>query len=234
MKFIPTSLIGWLFLFVGISGFIANFSSSTQNIIDLALQILFVYLLFFICANIFNFNKSKKSETIKNEKIKNTEINTLKEKLNILNEEDELNSLRNELNIKRLERGLISLIDYEQLDKDIQRKKTIYREIKSKYLQTIEDKNDLHTDRIFQTIVFAFVVSVPPFFGSYYYGLATREFLISFLITLLFGFMGVMNISKKNRLIKEHEVEIDYLLIEKNESLKEIKKLNKYFNQQTL
>tara|TARA_Y100000996_G_C22404395_1_gene594477 strand:- start:82 stop:789 length:708 start_codon:yes stop_codon:yes gene_type:complete len=235
MKFIPTSLIGWIFLIVGVSGFVANYSPYSENYIDLSLQIIFVYVIFFIFANIFNSKKdniTNEKNSIKNssqEKNKVTsEIDNLKVKIGQLNEEDELKKLKEELNQKRLERGLISLTEYEQLEQDINNTTDIYKAYKTDIFDIIDKRKSAKTEKIFGTLVFTplslFLLNI---------GLSSDLWFLT-VSGILSVLILIYNFSSKSTYIKWSESEIERLTIEKDSSLKELKKLKKIYKNQTI
>jgi hypothetical protein len=228
MKLLPSSLIGWIYLIFGTAGLIINAPAYEMNLIDITLRIIFVYGIFLIITNIFNTKKPKISVPVNNKKINNKEINTLKEKLNQLNKEDELNSLKDELNKKRLERGLISLIEYEILKENIKNKKIDYKDTKAIYFETINDKKIAQNERLFLTIIFSIIT-----FLLFYYGIS-GDFWIGGILGVISGSFMIYYFIEINKRIKYLETEINRLFTIKETSLKELKKLNKYFNQQTI
>lgn len=228
MKLLPSSLIGWTYLIFGTAGLIINAPAYEMNLTDITLRIIFVYGIFLIITNIFNTKKPKISVPVNNKKINNKEINTLKEKLNQLNEEDELNSLRDELNKKRLERGLISLIEYEILKENIKNKKIDYKDTKAIYFETINDKKIAQNERLFLTIIFSIIT-----FLLFYFGIS-GDFWIGGILGVISGSLMIYYFIEINKRIKYLETEINRLFTIKETSLKELKKLNKYFNQQTI
>ena len=228
MKLLPSSLIGWTYLIFGTAGLIINAPAYEMNLTDITLRIIFVYGIFLIITNIFNTKKPKISVPVNNKKINNKEINTLKEKLNQLNEEDELNSLRDELNKKRLERGLISLIEYEILKENIKNKKINYKDTKAIYFETINDKKIAQNERLFLTIIFSIIT-----FLLFYFGIS-GDFWIGGILGVISGSLMIYYFIEINKRIKYFETEINRLFTIKEASLKELKKLNKYFNQQTI
>tara|TARA_Y100000591_G_C21674738_1_gene614824 strand:- start:147 stop:833 length:687 start_codon:yes stop_codon:yes gene_type:complete len=228
MKLLPSSLIGWTYLIFGTAGLIINAPAYEMNLTDITLRIIFVYGIFLIITNVFNTKKPKISVPVNNKKINNKEINTLKEKLNQLNEEDELNSLRDELNKKRLERGLISLIEYEILKENIKNKKIDYKDTKAIYFETINDKKIAQNERLFLTIIFSIIT-----FLLFYFGIS-GDFWIGGILGVISGSLMIYYFIEINKRIKYLETEINRLFTIKETSLKELKKLNKYFNQQTI
>jgi len=236
MKYIPTSVLGWLFLMFGISAFIVNYSSYSQNYLDLALQFIFVYVIFFIFANIFNSKneKYKNDEEINNitnssrvESEITSEIDNLKVKLDQLNEEDELQNLKEELNKKRLNRGLMSLSDYEQLEIDIKNKREVYKSYKNEYLELIDEKKNAKTERIVGTLVLG------PF-SIFMINSGFNQSWILIFFGVLFGVILIFNFSNKSKYMNWADAEIGRLSIEKDSKLEELKKLKKIYKNQTI
>ena len=95
--------------------------------------IMFIYLL--LDSNL-NFTKKKNKNlkinddsirNIQEEKTINPEIDELEGKLKEISEEEKISELRNQLNQKRIERGLLSLSDFEKLEIKIKDLQTTYQ-----------------------------------------------------------------------------------------------------------
>ena len=159
---------------------------------------------------------------------KSLEIDNLKDKLNKLNEEDELELLREKLNRKRLERGLISLSEYEQLEQDIKNTREIYKAYKTDYFEIIDDKKSAKSEKYFGTLVFS-----PLSLFMLYTGLNSNVWLLT-VLGLLSALILIYNFSSKSKFIKWSDSEIERLIIEKDSSLKELKKLKTIYKNETI
>jgi len=159
---------------------------------------------------------------------KSLEIDNLKDKLNKLNEEDELELLREKLNRKRLERGLISLSEYEQLEQDIKNTREIYNAYKTDYFEIIDDKKSAKSVKYFGTLVFSLLSLF-----MLYTGLNLNVWFLT-VLGILSALILIYNFSSKSKYIKWSESEIERLTIEKDSSLKELKKLKKIYKNQTI
>ena len=176
--------------------------------------------------NSVNSNDIQYSSEIDNEHT--LEIKNLKSKLEDLNSEDELRSLKDQLNKKRLERGLISLTEYEQLEQDIKNKRKIYKAQKTDYFEIIDEKKSAKTELIFGTLVLT-----PLSLFMYIFGFNSNVWFLTAL-GVLSVLILIYNFSSKSKYINWSNSEIERLTIEKDSSLKELKKLKKIYKNQTI
>tara|TARA_X000001036_G_C20575646_1_gene764518 strand:- start:450 stop:1166 length:717 start_codon:yes stop_codon:yes gene_type:complete len=217
------------------------------DLFDFAIAAFLFYIVFVFIADKFwsrkekklnkksNNKNLKKSENINSftnssESIigRNSEINNLKEKLEQLNEEDELELMREELNKKRLERALISLSEYEQLEQDIKNTREIYKAYKTDYFEIIDEKKSAKSEKYFGTLVLS-----PLSLFMLYTGLNSNVWFLT-VLGILSALILIYNFSSKSKFIKWSDSEIERLTIEKDSSLKELNKLKKKYKNQTI
>ena len=176
--------------------------------------------------NSINSDDIQYSSEIDNEHSLN--IKNLKAKLEELNSEDELRSLKDQLNKKRLERGLISLSEYEQLEQDITNTRVIYKTYKTDYFEIIDAKKSAKKIKLFGTLVLS-----PLSLFMYIYGFNSNVWFLTGL-GIFSSLILIYNFSNKSKYIIWADSEIARLSIAKDSSLKELKKIKKIYKNQTI
>ena len=122
---------------------------------------------------------------------------------------------------KRVEKQLESVI--KRIEEKID-----YKDTKAIYFETINDKKIAQNERLFLTIIFSIIT-----FLLFYFGIS-GDFWIGGILGVISGSLMIYYFIEINKRIKYLETEINRLFTIKETSLKELKKLNKYFNQQTI
>tara|TARA_Y100000996_G_C22486421_1_gene628414 strand:+ start:216 stop:1034 length:819 start_codon:yes stop_codon:yes gene_type:complete len=162
---------------------------------------------------------------------KNPEIQNLEDKLEKIKEEEHIDSLKEELNKKRIEKGLISLSEYEQLEKDINSTKKKFIKIEKLIFDLSAQKKKAGNS---QTLSIFF--SLPLFYLSYInfinrdWYLDLDTFYIFGLILLILLLFAINKILISNKNIKIFILEInksekakDELFIKLNDMKKQLK-----------
>ncbi len=166
---------------------------------------------------------------------KNPEIQNLEDKLEKIKEEEHIDSLKEKLNKKRIEKGLISLSEYEQLEKDIKSTKKKFIKIEKLIFDMSAQKKKTRNS---QTLSIFF--SLPLFYLSYI-NFINREwyldldtFYIFGLILLILLLFAIIKILISNKNIKTFILEINKLEKAKDELFIKLNDMKKQLQDQTI
>jgi len=179
-----------------------------------------------------NFQKIQNAEFFKENENLNSEVYELEKKLEELNEEEKLNELREQLNKKRLDRNLISLDEFEQLEENIVTLRMKYKNSKNRYQKQINEINKLKSDKYIYSSALLFLSGL-----SLNWLLSQSSYieisLGSFLFILFFS-LGLWNFRYRNQLLKDSTTFLENLEIEKQENLSNLKKAKKFLKDNIL
>ena len=224
MKFVPRSIIGWLFIF---SFVISIFGTRTEdffnrlnageNITPILLDYFIFpfatgYILFIIFSNIFSSDNSKTRNNTPNKKATTSEEDKLSKHLAQLEEVERIKNLKDDIKSKRESLGLISLEHYEALLKKIKSQQ--------KLIKTINEQiNSYTSDKNFSQI--ALLIFIPVYFLIIYFQISSFEtfglqfFMLTIVGCTIFGYFIFMRYRKfKNLLFEAQEkIKIETLVL---------------------
>ena len=210
MKFVPRSIIGWLFIIFLTSGLIIN--SSSTGIIDYILMFLFSYTVVIIFSSIFSSDNSKSRNNTPDKKATPSEEDKLSKHLAQLEEVERIKNLKDDIKSKRESLGLISMEHYEALLKKIKSQQ--------KLIKTINEQiNSYTSDKNFSQI--ALLIFIPVYFLIIYFQISYFEtfglqvFMLTIVGCTLFGYFIFMRYRKfKNLLFEAQEkIKIETLVL---------------------
>ena len=210
MKFVPRSIIGWLFIIFLTSGLIIN--SSSTGIIDYILMFLFSYTVVIIFSSIFSSDNSKSRNNTPDKKATPSEEDKLSKHLAQLEEVERIKNLKDDIKSKRESLGLISMEHYEALLKKIKSQQ--------KLIKTINEQiNSYTSDKNFSQL--ALLVFIPVYFLIIYFQISYFEtfglqvFMLTIVGCTLFGYFIFMRYRKfKNLLFEAQEkIKIETLVL---------------------
>ena len=224
MKFVPRSIIGWLFIFsfvISIFGTrtedLFNRLNAGENITPILLDYFIFpfatgYILFIIFLNIFSSDNSKSKNNTPNKKATPSEEDKLSEHLAQLEEVERIKNLKDDIKSKRESLGLISLEHYEALLKKIKSQQKLIKTINEQINSYTSNKN---------FSLRALLIFIPAYFLILYYlfsivetaGFNTPMFTI--VGCTLFGYFIFMRYRKfKNLLFEAQEkIKIETLVL---------------------
>jgi hypothetical protein len=224
MKFVPRSIIGWLFIF---SFVISIFGTRTEdffnrlnageNITPILLDYFVFpfatgYILFIIFSNIFSSDNSKTRNNTPNKKTTTSEEDKLSKHLAQLEEVERIKNLKDDIKSKRESLGFISMEHYEALLKKIKSQK--------KFVKTINEQiNSYTSDKNFFQI--ALLVFIPVYFLIIYFQISSfgtvglQVFMLTIVGCTLLGYFIFMRYRKfKNLLFEAQEkIKIETLVL---------------------
>ena len=224
MKFVPKSIIGWLFIF---SFVISIFGTRTEdffnrlnageNITPILLDYFIFpfatgYILFIIFSNIFSSDNSKSRNNTPIKNATSSEEDKLSKHLAQLEEVERIKNLKDDIKSKRESLGLISLEHYEALLKKIKSQQ--------KLIKTINEQiNSYTSDKNFSQI--ALLIFIPVYFLIIYFQISSFEtfglqgFMLTIVGCTLFGYFIFMRYRKfKNLLFEAQEkIKIETLVL---------------------
>lgn len=224
MKFVPRSIIGWLFIF---SFVISIFGTRTEdffnrlnageNITPILLDYFIFpfatgYILFIIFSNIFSSDNSKSRNNTPIKNATSSEEDKLSKHLAQLEEVERIKNLKDDIKSKRESLGLISLEHYEALLKKIKSQQ--------KLIKTINEQiNSYTSDKNFSQI--ALLIFIPVYFLIIYFQISSFEtfglqvFMLTIVGCTLFGYFIFMRYRKfKNLLFEAQEkIKIETLVL---------------------
>ena len=224
MKFVPRSIIGWLFIF---SFVISIFGTRTEdffnrlnageNITPILLDYFVFpfatgYILFIIFSNIFSSDNSKTRNNTPNKKATTSEEDKLSKHLAQLEEVERIKNLKDDIKSKRESLGLISLEHYEALLKKIKSQQKLIKTINEQINSYTSDKN------FFQI---ALLVFIPVYFLIIYFQISSfgtvglQVFMLTIVVCTLLGYFIFMRYRKfKNLLFEAQEkIKIETLVL---------------------
>lgn len=224
MKFVPKSIIGWIFIF---SFVISIFGTRTEdffnrlnageNITPILLDYFIFpfatgYILFIIFSNIFSSDNSKSRNNTPIKNATSSEEDKLSKHLAQLEEVERIKNLKDDIKSKRESLGLISLEHYEALLKKIKSQQ--------KLIKTINEQiNSYTSDKNFSQI--ALLIFIPVYFLIIYFQISSFEtfglqvFMLTIVGCTLFGYFIFMRYRKfKNLLFEAQEkIKIETLVL---------------------
>jgi hypothetical protein len=224
MKFVPRSIIGWLFIFsfvISIFGTrtedLFNRLNAGENITPILLDYFIFpfatgYIIFIIFSNIFSSDNSKSRN---NTPIKNatpSEEDKLSKHLAQLEEVERIKNLKDDIKSKRESLGLISMEHYEALLKKIKSQQ--------KLIKTINEQiNSYTSDKNFSQI--ALLVFIPVYFLIIYFQISSfgtvglQVFMLTIVGCTLLGYFIFTRYRKfKNLLFEAQEkIKIETLVL---------------------
>ena len=201
------SLKGITWLLVSLLGPLAFFPIWAYLLIGYSepgVWIMFLYLLF---DSYLNFKKRKNvdlqtfdepKENEINDKTINPVIKELEEKLNQISEEEKISELREQLNQKRIDRGLLPLLELEKLENKIKDLQNTY-ERKKRSRKHTQDKSSYLKPRRNTGSAILFVASAYSFYSMINSGIPA---LISGIIFWIVGVSFFYYINKKIKFFK--------------------------------
>ena len=217
MKFVPRSIIGWLFIF---SFVISIFGTRTEdffnrlnageNITPILLDYFIFpfatgYILFIIFSNIFSSDNSKSRNNTPIKNATSSEEDKLSKHLAQLEEVERIKNLKDDIKSKRESLGLISLEHYEALLKKIKSQQ--------KLIKTINEQiNSYTSDKNFSQI--ALLIFIPVYFLIIYFQISYFEtfglqvFMLTIVGCTLFGYFIYMRYRKFKNLLFEAQEKI--------------------------
>ena len=224
MKFVPKSIIGWIFIF---SFVISIFGTRTEdffnrlnageNITPILLDYFIFpfatgYILFIIFSNIFSSDNSKSRNNTPIKNATSSEEDKLSKHLAQLEEVERIKNLKDDIKSKRESLGLISLEHYEALLKKIKSQQ--------KLIKTINEQiNSYTSDKNFSQV--ALLIFIPVYFLIIYFQISSFEtfglqvFMLTIVGCTLFGYFIFMRYRKfKNLLFEAQEkIKIETLVL---------------------
>ena len=172
-----------------------------------------------------NYSPKKNNNTINSQEI--SEVEELQKKIEDLNEEEKLKDLREQLNQKRIERGLLSLSDFEKLEIKIKDLQTTYqRKIRSRNFAR-NKFNYLKPRRNIGT----FILILPA--GYSFYSM-TNSGIPAFIAGLIFWVLGMYYFYYLNKKIKFFINKSEILTSEIQDLEMEIDKNSDFLNKNIL
>ena len=179
-----------------------------------------------------NFQKEQDTEIYNESQKLNSEVYELEKKLEEISEEEKLRDLREQLNKKRLERNLISLEEYEQLEENIITLRLNFKNSKNRYQKQLEDINKIKSDKYIYSTALLFFSGL--LFRWTFSGLEFFWFSFGFLFFILNFSLGIWNFKYRNKLIRESTLILENLEIEKHDNLTNLKKAKKFLKENKL
>lgn len=179
-----------------------------------------------------NLQKVQNTEFFKENENLNSEVYELEKKLKEINEEEKLKELRDQLNKKRLERNLISLDEFEQLQENITYLRLNYKNSKNRYQKQIEEINKVKSDKYIYSsglLFFSGLMLNWVFSQSAFIWISLGS-----LLFILFFSLGLWNFRYRSQILKDSITILEKIEIEKQENLSSLKKAKKYLKDNDL
>ena len=180
-----------------------------------------------------NFQKEQDAEFYNESQNLNSEVYELEKKLEEISEEEKLRDLREQLNKKRLERNLISLEEYEQLEENIITLRNNFKILKNRYQKQVENINKIKSDKYIYSTVLLFLSGL--LLRWTFSGLESTFWFSFGLFSFILNFsLGIWNFKYRNKLIRESTLILENLEMEKQDNLTNLKQAKKFLNENNL
>ena len=179
-----------------------------------------------------NLQKVQNTKFFKENENLNSEVYELEKKLEEINEEEKLKELREQLNKKRLERNLISLDEFEQLQENITYLRLNYKNSKNRYQKQLEEMNKVKSDKYIYSSGLLFLSGL-----MLNWVLSQSAYIwisLGSLLFILFFSLGLWNFRYRSQLLKDSITILEKIEIEKQENLSSLKKAKKYLKDNDL
>lgn len=179
-----------------------------------------------------SFQKVQRTEYFENKENFNSEVYELEKKLEELNEEEKLKELRDQLNKKRLERNLISLDEFEQLEENIINLRLKFKNSKNLYQSHVEKISKIYSDKYIYSIGLIFFAGL-----LLNWSVSSSDLIrisLGLVLFTIFLLLGIWNFRYRNELLIKAKELLENLEIEKNENLTNLKKAKKYLKDNIL